>query len=58
MTGVVSTYIFYAPEGFQMDYQPSMMIGSFITLLITGWYVYQIVKQKQLRKNKPNLKAA
>ncbi|GLB60479.1 carbon starvation CstA family protein [Cytobacillus sp. NCCP-133] len=58
MTGVVSTYIFYAPEGFQMDYQLSMIIGSVITLAIAGWYVYQIMKQKQIRKNKSTLKAA
>ncbi|CAM3486732.1 carbon starvation protein A [Aeromicrobium ponti] len=58
MTGVVSTYIFYAPEGFQMDYQLSMIIGSVITLAIAGWYVYQIVKHKQTSKNEANLKAA
>ncbi|MCM3706592.1 MULTISPECIES: carbon starvation CstA family protein [Cytobacillus] len=58
MTGVVSTYIFYAPEGFQMDYQLSLTIGSVITVFITSWYVYQIVKQRQLSKNNSKLKAA
>ncbi len=58
MTGVVSTYIFYAPEGFKMDYQLSMIIGSLITLGVAGWYVYQIIKHKQVRKNKASIKAA
>jgi carbon starvation protein CstA len=58
MTGVVSTYIFYAPEGFQMDYQLSMIIGSVITLAIAVWYVYQIIKHRQLGKNSTSLTAA
>ncbi|MBT2690382.1 carbon starvation protein A [Bacillus sp. ISL-47] len=58
MTGVVSTYIFYAPEGFQMDYQLSMIIGSVITVTVAGWYIYQIIKNKQTSKNEAKLKAA
>ncbi|PWW17409.1 carbon starvation protein CstA [Cytobacillus oceanisediminis] len=58
MTGVVSTYIFYAPEGFQMDYQLSMIIGSGITLTVSGWYVYQIIKHKHTNKSQTNFRAA
>nr|WP_263324038.1 carbon starvation CstA family protein [Neobacillus sp. Marseille-Q6967] len=42
MTGVVSTYIFYAPEGFKLNYQLSMTIGTIITVAVTFWYAYQI----------------
>jgi len=42
MTGVVSTYIFYAPEGLQLDYQLSIIIGSIITLVVAVWYIKQI----------------
>jgi carbon starvation protein CstA len=47
MTGVVSSYIFYAPEGFKLSYQLSMIIGFFITLAVTFWYMKQIRFQKQ-----------
>ncbi|WP_078409272.1 carbon starvation CstA family protein [Priestia abyssalis] len=47
MTGVVSTYIFYAPEGFKLSYQTSMMIGTVITLAVTTWYAYQIRRHHQ-----------
>lgn len=42
MTGVVGSYIFYAPEGFNLNYQLSMMIGAFITIAVTIWYIYKI----------------
>ncbi|MDQ1000389.1 carbon starvation protein CstA [Neobacillus niacini] len=47
MTGVVSTYIFYAPEGLKLSYQLSMIIGSIITLAVTFWYIYQIRSHQQ-----------
>lgn len=49
MTGVVSTYIFYAPEGLNMDYQLSMIIGSCITLVVLLWYAAQIIKYRSLK---------
>lgn len=52
MTGVVTTYLFYAPEGFALDYGISLMIGSLLTLIVLSWYVSQIVKYR----NVPNLK--
>lgn len=51
MTGVVSTYIFYAPEGFQLAYSTSMIIGSALTAFVIGWYVLQIIKWKRKNKN-------
>jgi carbon starvation protein CstA len=47
MTGVVSTYIFYAPEGLKLSYQLSMIVGSIITLAVTIWYIYQIRSHHQ-----------
>jgi carbon starvation protein CstA len=47
MTGVVSTYIFYAPEGLKLSYQLSMIVGSIITLAVTIWYIYQIRSHQQ-----------
>lgn len=49
MTGVVSTYIFYAPEGLNMDYQLSMIIGFCITLTVLLWYAVQIIKYRSLK---------
>ncbi|GGC99529.1 carbon starvation protein CstA [Thalassobacillus devorans] len=46
MTAVVSTYIFYAPEGFGLAYSTSMIIGSVIWLAVTAWFVVQIIKHK------------
>ncbi|WP_252315247.1 carbon starvation protein A [Sinobaca sp. H24] len=51
MTAVVCTYIFYAPEGLAMPYQPSMLIGGFLTLLVLAWYIKQIiVTNKRLKQ--------
>lgn len=47
MTGVVSTYIFYAPEGLKLSYQLSVNIGIIITLAVAFWYVYQIRRHHQ-----------
>jgi carbon starvation protein CstA len=58
MTGVVCTYIFYAPEGFKLAYQTSLIIGSVLTLVVAGWYAAQIVKYRRLNKGKEANKAA
>ncbi|WP_332690760.1 carbon starvation CstA family protein [Halalkalibacter lacteus] len=44
MTGVVSTYFLYAPEGFSLPYERSLAIGGGITLLVAVWYVYKVRK--------------
>lgn len=50
MTGVVGTYIFYAPEGFHLNYHISVMIGLSITLVVTAWYIYKIIsKERQIK---------
>ncbi|MEC5423819.1 carbon starvation CstA family protein [Virgibacillus sp. C22-A2] len=51
MTAVVSTYIFYAPEGFNMDYTFSMILGSILWLIVAGWFVRQLIKQKAVKRN-------
>lgn len=48
MTGVISTYIGYAPEGFNLDYTVSLMIGALITSVVFGIYMWQIIRHKQL----------
>ncbi|MBM7553624.1 carbon starvation protein A [Thalassobacillus pellis] len=44
MTAVVSTYIFYAPEGFGMAYETSMVFGSIVWLAVALWFVKQLFK--------------
>ncbi|MFC4319982.1 carbon starvation CstA family protein [Litchfieldia salsa] len=53
MTGVVCTYIFFAPEGLSMPYQQSMVIGFSLTLLVTFWYIKQIIKYRRLKIDEP-----
>lgn len=50
MTGVVSMYIFYAPEGLNMEYHIAAMIGSVITLAVALWYVAQIIKYRAAKQ--------
>lgn len=50
MTGVVSMYIFYAPEGLNMDYTVSAIIGSVITLMVAFWYAAQIMKYRAAKE--------
>ena len=50
MTGVVSMYIFYAPEGLNMEYHIAAMIGSVITLAVALWYVAQILKYRTAKQ--------
>ncbi|WP_174732900.1 carbon starvation protein A [Mesobacillus harenae] len=47
MTGVVATYIFYAPEGFKLGYQTSIIIGAVLTALAAGWYAVQIFRNRK-----------
>jgi carbon starvation protein CstA len=58
MTGVVTTYIFYAPEGFQLPYTISMMIGAILTVIVGGWYIAQIVRYRKFNMNDLKTKAA
>ncbi|WP_121613086.1 carbon starvation CstA family protein [Mesobacillus foraminis] len=58
MTAVVSSYIFYAPEGFQLSYQTSMVIGSVISTVVIGWYIVQIYKHRNLQNNRTETNAA
>lgn len=46
MTGVVSMYIFYAPEGLNLSYQISAIIGFSITSVVLAWYAIQIIKYR------------
>ena len=57
MTGVVCTYIFYAPEGFNMDYTISIIIGSILTAGVTAIYVWQIIRHKKMGTGQVVLKS-
>lgn len=46
MTGVVCTYIFYAPEGFNMEYTVSLIIGTILTAVVSALYVWRIIRHK------------
>ncbi|CAG9620210.1 carbon starvation CstA family protein [Sutcliffiella rhizosphaerae] len=48
MTAVVTNYLFYAPEGLNMDYRLSLIIGGFLTLVVLVWYINKIVKFRKL----------
>ncbi|MCE7790955.1 carbon starvation protein A [Salipaludibacillus sp. CUR1] len=50
MTAVVCTYIFYAPEGLNMDYGISMVIGFALTLVIIGWFIRKIFTHRKQDK--------
>ncbi|TDL32729.1 carbon starvation protein A [Jeotgalibacillus sp. S-D1] len=58
MTGVVCTYIFYAPEGLSLDWGLSMAIGFSLTFIVLVWYVAQISKYRKLHQNSKEIKAA
>lgn len=47
MTAVVSTYWFYAPEGFNLDYGISLILGMVIWLAVFVWFVRQLIKHKK-----------
>ncbi|MBH0231280.1 carbon starvation protein A [Halobacillus yeomjeoni] len=46
MTAVVSTYLFYAPEGFGLEYSTAMVIGAFVWLMVAAWFTWQVIKEK------------
>ncbi|WP_221563316.1 carbon starvation protein A [Alkalihalobacillus sp. TS-13] len=46
MTAVVSTYLFYAPEGFGLPYRTSMFIGAAIWTVVFIWFITRLVKWK------------
>ncbi|WP_077624298.1 carbon starvation CstA family protein [Sediminibacillus massiliensis] len=51
MTAVVSTYIFYAPEGFNLPYSTSMIIGSVIWLVVAAWFCGKLVRRYSVRRD-------
>ncbi|MCD5322257.1 MULTISPECIES: carbon starvation CstA family protein [Pontibacillus] len=46
MTAVVSIYIFFAPEGFGLSYNTSMILGSIVWLMVATWFVIQLLKPR------------
>ncbi|MGP4060730.1 carbon starvation CstA family protein [Halobacillus sp. H74] len=52
MTAVVSSYIFYAPEGFGLSYSTSMVIGAIIWLAVVLWFIRQLLKNKGRKEKK------
>ncbi|WP_338789083.1 carbon starvation protein A [Metabacillus sp. FJAT-53654] len=46
MTAVTGSYIFYAPEGFQLSYQTSMICGSVVFVSVFVWFLVQLKKYK------------
>ncbi|KGP73268.1 carbon starvation protein A [Pontibacillus yanchengensis] len=58
MTAVVSTYIFYAPEGFGLAYTTSMILGGIIWLLVAGWFVKQLVRPNLSQGEIPRARAS
>ncbi|SDK20814.1 carbon starvation CstA family protein [Sediminibacillus albus] len=50
MTGVVCMYIFYAPEGLNLDYQLSAIIGFSLTFIVILWYAGQIIKYRSIKQ--------
>lgn len=59
MTGVTSSYIFYAPEGLGLDYTFSMVLGGLIWLAVAVWFGFQVYAhrfKKQQKRFGPNVK--
>ena len=48
MTGVVSTYFLFAPEGFNLSYSNSLIIGGLITFVVLVLYIRQIIRHKEM----------
>src|SRR5690606_7433779 len=46
MTAVVSTYFFYAPEGFNLDYRTSLILGMVIWVAVLAWFIKQLINHK------------
>lgn len=53
MTAVVSVYIFYAPEGFGLDYKLSMILGSVIWVAVLIWFLRQWKMSRPIRSLSP-----
>lgn len=45
MTGAISVYVLYAPEGLSLPYQTSIIGGAIVFLVIASLYVRAIIKQ-------------
>ncbi|UOQ92093.1 carbon starvation protein A [Halobacillus shinanisalinarum] len=58
MTAVVSSYIFYAPEGFNLPYTTSMVIGSVIWTAVLVWFIIRLFKSKALHRRQVIAKKA
>ncbi|WP_078382174.1 carbon starvation CstA family protein [Sutcliffiella halmapala] len=58
MTCVVCTYVFYAPEGLNLNYQLAMILGFSLAATVLCWYVYQIIHARKERKNLTSTRAA
>ncbi|MCA1053599.1 carbon starvation protein A [Rossellomorea aquimaris] len=56
MTAVVSSYIFYAPEGFHLPYKESMIIGAVIWVAVLGWFIRQIFKYRPVKQESLHIK--
>lgn len=50
MTAVVSTYIFYAPEGLALSYNLSMGLGAGVWLLVVAWFAWRLKGAKKYRE--------
>jgi len=50
MTGVVSTYIFYAPEGFNLNYGTSVILGGIAWLLVAIWFAGKVINHHKTNK--------
>lgn len=48
MTGVVTTYFVFAPEGLNLDYTISLIIGGALTFGVFLLYVRQIIRHKEI----------
>ncbi|MEL3971242.1 carbon starvation CstA family protein [Rossellomorea oryzaecorticis] len=57
MTAVVSSYIFYAPEGFHLPYTESMLIGAVIWTAVLIWFIRQLLKYRPVKQKTFNVKS-
>ncbi|WP_064093630.1 carbon starvation CstA family protein [Rossellomorea aquimaris] len=57
MTGVVSSYIFYAPEGLSLPYNTSMILGAILWGVIFLWFIFQLIKYKPIYREVMNVKS-
>ena len=57
MTGVVGSYIFYAPEGFGLSYSVSMVLGAIIWVAVFSWFIGQVLKYRPERQQSLEMKS-